>query len=384
MILREEVNINKIDDNEYIIENKLNNAYVKLGKRETEFLKQFSTESNYNKDFNFTEDEKNYLIKTFLELKLIKGENDSDEEKKSIFNSLRRLDISKIKLYTFNPINLFRSIEPLTNKLLTKTALYIYSLILIIGMFTISHNKEHIMLTLANLPKDMSLTNIILLYIMSILTIAIHELYHGITCNKFTNGVKEMGIMIFYFQPAMYCNVSSVYLLKNKKQKIIIFGAGIFSQLVLSAVSVITYFIFTKLGFSPKILIYYSFSNLVIALYNLIPFIKLDGYWILSTLLNIQNLREKSINLILALIIKKNIKERYERNKTVLIIYGLLAVIFSVIIWSTIIMKLIQCTTYNESEMLKVVPMILIILIIVNLIKTFRVKISDLNRRCIA
>lgn len=381
MILSQEVNINKIDHDEYIVENRLSNTYIRMGERETEFLRAFSKNYQSDKDLGFTEEEKQYLIKTFLELKLIKDENNSYEEKKSVFNSLKRLDISKIKLYTFNPERLFDKIAPVTDKLITKPALAIYIIIMLGALLTGLYNSNEFIKVTTNFMKEMSVINIIVLYGLIVLTIGIHELSHGIACKKYTNKVREMGVMLFYFQPAMYCNVSSVYLLKDKKKKIIIFGAGIFSQLLLSAISVLVYFSLCKLGYKPNVLIYYSLSNIAIALYNLVPFIKLDGYWILSTLLEIQNFREKSMDLILSFVLRKNIKERYETRRSILILYGVLAMIFTSVIWITLLIQVSNYTSGLQNKILRIAPAFFSAIIVYHLVRTLQIKKKDFAMR---
>lgn len=381
MILSGEVNINKTGDDEYIIENTKNNTYVKMGERETGFLRSFSMECEGSKDFGFSQEEREYLIKTFLELKLIKDENDSDEEKKSIFNSLKRLDISKIKIYTFNPEKLFQKVAPVTDKLITKPALAIYLTIMAAGLFAVIINNEEFIRVTINVMNEMNLFNVAVLYGLTAVTIGIHEFCHGITCKKYTNKVKEMGVMLFYFQPAMYCNVSSVYLLKDKKKKAIIFGAGIFSQLLLSAVSVLVYFSLSRLGYKPSVLIYYSLSNVAVAIYNLVPFIKLDGYWILSTLLDIQNFREKSIDLVLAFVLRKNIKERYERRKVLLASYGILAMIFTSSVWIALLIQVNNYTSNIQNAVFRMAPAVLAGIIAFHLIKTLKVKRRDFAMR---
>lgn len=381
MILSEDVIINKIGPDEYVIENTGNNTYIKMGERETEFLKSFSIDCQSSEDVGFDQEEREYLIKTFLELKLIKDENNSNEERKSIFNSLKRLDISKIKIYTFNPEKLFEKIAPVTDKLITKLALAFYLAIMFAGLLTVMINGNEFIRVTTSVMNEMNILNIVILYSLTVVTICIHEFCHGITCKKYTNKVKEMGIMLFYFQPAMYCNVSSVYLIKDKKKKVIIFGAGIFSQLLLSALSVLVYFSLARVGYKPSVLIYYSLSNVAVAIYNLIPFIKLDGYWILSTLLGIQNFREKSIDLVLAFILRKNIKERYERRKGLLLSYGILAMIFTSSIWITLLVQVNNYTSNIQNDVIRMAPAVFAGIIAFHLIKTLKTKKKNFAMR---
>lgn len=374
MLLREDIVINKVDENEYIIENKLNNSYIKMGKHETDFLLSFSKDYKDNKEINFSEEQKECLIKTFLNLKLIKDENNSDETKTTFFDSLKRLDISKIKLYSFNPDKLFERISKVTDLLITKTAAYIYVLIIMLAFIVSINNRLVFLQVTSNILNDFNILNLIILYSLMFATVGIHEFSHGITCKKYANKVTELGFMLFYLQPAMYCNVSSVYLLKDKKQKVIVFLSGVISQIILSSIAILTYFLMSRFGYKPNILIYYSLSNVLLALYNLIPLIKLDGYWVLSTLLDVKNLREKSINLVLALILGQDIKEKHESKRNVFLIYGLSAIVFTGIIWLLLFIKVNTYANSFQNEAFKFMPGCIMAIICLHLIKTLYEK----------
>jgi len=53
-----------------------------------------------------------------------------------------------------------------------------------------------------------------------------HEFAHGLTCKHFGGEVHEMGFMLIYFQPALYCNVSDAWLFPEKSKRLWVGFAG--------------------------------------------------------------------------------------------------------------------------------------------------------------
>src|SRR5690606_4682554 len=66
----------------------------------------------------------------------------------------------------------------------------------------------------------------------------IHEFAHGISCKHFGGECHEMGIMLLVFSPCLYCDVSDSWMLRNKWQRIAIAAAGMYIEVVLSALAI--------------------------------------------------------------------------------------------------------------------------------------------------
>jgi hypothetical protein len=62
----------------------------------------------------------------------------------------------------------------------------------------------------------------------SILSIVLlgHEIMHGLMLKRFGGNVKEMGFCLVYFSPSFYTDVSDIYKLKSKSQKVWIMLIG--------------------------------------------------------------------------------------------------------------------------------------------------------------
>jgi len=56
-----------------------------------------------------------------------------------------------------------------------------------------------------------SFLDVFLLWATGLVIIAIHELAHGYTCKYYGGQVHEIGAMLFYFEPAFFCNVNDAW-----------------------------------------------------------------------------------------------------------------------------------------------------------------------------
>lgn len=123
---------------------------------------------------------------------------------------------------------------------------------------------------------------------------AIHELAHGLACRKFGGEVPEAGLLFILFTPMAYVNVTSMWRLSNRWERILISSAGIYVELFLSFVALILWHyapgFWGDIGFNIFVM-----ASLNTVMFNANPLMRFDGYFILSDLLQIPNLYSKSM-----------------------------------------------------------------------------------------
>ena len=129
-----------------------------------------------------------------------------------------------------------------------------------------------------------------LLYLGTLCAIAVHELAHAVACKHFGGQVRSIGVRLLYLQPVAYCDVSDSWRLREKDHKIAVASAGCFVNLLIASLSWVAFMLAGR-----PVLLHFALVNLFLALWNLIPFVKLDGYWIAVHLLDEPHLREKSL-----------------------------------------------------------------------------------------
>ena len=119
-------------------------------------------------------------------------------------------------------------------------------------------------------------------------TILLHEIGHVAACKKFTGRSSEIGMGIYIAFPVLFSNISSIWHGK-KEERIIANLAGIYMQLWC-----MLFFICSYLITNAPILIHMIFLTGIYNFVQLLPFIRSDGYWLLSDLTDTPNLLYKS------------------------------------------------------------------------------------------
>lgn len=139
-----------------------------------------------------------------------------------------------------------------------------------------------------------------LLWMWATLGIAkiIHEFGHGITCRHFRSECHEMGVMLLVFSPCLYCDVTDSWMLRNKWQRIAIGAAGMYIEVVLSAMAIYIWR-FSQPGMLHFLALNTFFvTTITTVIFNINPLMRFDGYYMLSDFLEIPNLRAKADKLV--------------------------------------------------------------------------------------
>jgi putative peptide zinc metalloprotease protein len=140
--------------------------------------------------------------------------------------------------------------------------------------------------------SNITLTNVVVLWVTGALIILIHELGHSYACKHFGGEVRELGFMLVYFQPAFYANVSDAWSFPERRARLWVTAAGGWIQLFVASVAAIVWW-----AAAPGSLI----ANAAVAamlvggvstlLTNANPLLPLDGYFALTDWMEIPNLR---------------------------------------------------------------------------------------------
>ncbi|OPX45198.1 putative peptide zinc metalloprotease protein YydH [Ruminiclostridium hungatei] len=326
------IEIDDLGNNMYLVKNIHTSKYVKLGTRETKYLTHLIGDKG-NLDIEaaetgLNEEERNYLNGKFLEWGFLSDGNDQDSKAgspgKRFKNFVKNNDLTNITVASLNPDMFLDKCMPVIKALLSPVAMIIYFLLFLLGWKALSMNY-YLMNDVAF--KGISIRNAIIIYIMQVITIGFHELGHAITCKYYGGKVRKMGIKLFFLLPAMYCDISEIYTFKSRKKKMLVSFAGVLVNFVAANIALIIYALLNYFhGINSAVLAIYYFVNIGLGIFNLIPFVKLDGYWILSGFANITNFMDKSINLLLKLIVSPKEFAALEINNTrkfVMVLYGL-------------------------------------------------------------
>ena len=125
-----------------------------------------------------------------------------------------------------------------------------------------------------------------------------HEFGHGLLCKHFGGECHEMGVMFLVLTPCLYCNVSDSWMLPSKWQRAAIGAGGIYVELILASIATFVWW-FSEPGLLNHLALRVMFiCSISTVLFNGNPLLRFDGYYILSDLVEIPNLRQKATKIL--------------------------------------------------------------------------------------
>jgi multidrug resistance efflux pump len=139
-----------------------------------------------------------------------------------------------------------------------------------------------------------NLHSLLLVWVVVMCVIIAHELAHGLTCKHFGGSVHELGVLLLFFQPTLYCNVSDAWLFPEKTKRLWVSFAGAYCELVLWALATACWCVFDPSTPLSSLSLVVMATSGVKSIFNFNPLIKLDGYYLLSDYLEIPNLRQRA------------------------------------------------------------------------------------------
>lgn len=305
-------------------------TYVKLGKKELKYL--FEIKQIETKEIDFTEaDELSVEGKELLKGKF-KEWGFLDEE--GTFQQPKRNDISMIHLVNLNPEHFLNKVSPLFGMLYTKQFLFLYFILnCVLAMFMFKNSSE-VLVQLEGL--QMSFVKVVIVFIAILFTTMLHEIGHAVVCRKYGGKVSEVGLCLFFLMPCLFCNVSDIYLFQKKREKAFVSLAGVYINSLFSDIALLVYFIVGKQNVFTDCLFLYYVSNVGIIFFNLIPLVKLDGYWFLTAILGVNNLLVKSTILALVGVFDRSLMKKVAMpciKKWFIMFYGWIVLGFRPFFW---------------------------------------------------
>ncbi len=121
-----------------------------------------------------------------------------------------------------------------------------------------------------------------------------HELAHAYVATRYGVRVAHMGVAFMVLWPLLYTDTAESWKLANPRQRLAIAGAGIGAEFALAGLSTLGWSVVAD-GAVRDALFFLATTSWVITVgINASPFMRFDGYFLLSDLLDMQNLHERS------------------------------------------------------------------------------------------
>ncbi len=173
-----------------------------------------------------------------------------------------------------------------------------------------------------------------------------HEFAHGLTCKYFGGQVREVGFLLIYFQPAFYCNVSDAWLFPEKRKRFAVGFAGPYFELFLWACAVLLWRLTDVETWVNRLALAAMATSGIKTLINFNPLLKLDGYYLLSDLLDAPNLRRQAYSYIgdgMKRLVGLEVTEPTQiqpGKRWIFVAYGLVSAVMSIFVLGFAVVKL--------------------------------------------
>jgi Zn-dependent protease len=218
--------------------------------------------------------------------------------------------------------------ESVGRLLLARPALVLYSLVAVCGLLTFltSHRLQPV-----NLFAPRGIEMVLLIALFVAVLVFCHELAHALVCKSFGRQVRRGGFALYFGIPIFFVDTTDIWL-EDRGRRIAVSAAGPVSDLTLGGVcSLLAEAL--PVGAADTVLFLASIAYLAF-LWNLVPLLKLDGYYILVDLIETPMLRSRSFAFVRDhLLGKLRRRERFDREELLFTCYGLLAGLFSVLLF---------------------------------------------------
>jgi putative peptide zinc metalloprotease protein len=171
----------------------------------------------------------------------------------------------------------------------------------------------------------------------------LHEVGHAITCHHYGGKCHELGVLLLVFMPVLYCDVSDAWMLPTRRARMAISAAGIIVELVLASL-----FVFLWWWSIPGWLNSFCVNVMVVCSVNTVffngnPLLKYDGYYVLSDLVRIPNLRSQSRHAVQSLFGRIILGESADNDapptsrEWFLLVYGFMSIVYQFVVIAAIL-----------------------------------------------
>lgn len=203
-------------------------------------------------------------------------------------------NILAIRFRGIDPDRLLDRLNPYTAWFFSKPMVLAVVLMAIVALFSVLANWAEFQAKLPGFEQFFDLRKWYLFAAVLCVTKICHEFGHALSCKKFGGECHDIGFMLLVLTPCLYCNVSDSWRLPNKWHRAAIGAAGIYVEVFLATIATFVWW-FVQPGTLQEIclqvMLICSVSTII---FNGNPLLRFDGYYIMSDLLEIPNLHQRS------------------------------------------------------------------------------------------
>lgn len=199
-----------------------------------------------------------------------------------------------IRFPGINADRMLQAMVPWTDWLFSARAVALWLAVVTLAVAMVLVYAPDVAAALPRFEKFFAPQNWLALTATLLVTKVIHELAHGVVCRRMGARCPEIGVILLCGTPCMYCDVTESWMLPGRLQRCAVMLAGVYVEAIMAALAT---FIWWACVPGP---LYYACLNVMFVcgvstlVFNLNPLMRFDGYYVLSDLWDMPNLRQQA------------------------------------------------------------------------------------------
>ena len=286
------------EDIAYVVEDPLNNAFFQLGPAEWDFAQQLDGATTWQQAYQrtanrfagnlFSQESARRLVDWLMASGLTHDDGARRPRTAHTFSPWHMVSHAFfLRLPLFHPDRWLEKIHPAFAWCFSRWSLLAWVLLCVGGFHAVMADLGRFWHSAA---VYLSPSSWIHLFVIWTLLKVVHEMFHGLACKHFGGHVGACGVALILFSPVAYVDVSSAWRFRSKWRRIITSAAGLYIELAVASVAAIVW----SQTDSPSTA-FLCHATVMAAgvnsiLFNANPLMRYDAYYILSDLLDVQNL----------------------------------------------------------------------------------------------
>lgn len=198
-----------------------------------------------------------------------------------------------LKLPLWDPDRFLSALVPRLRPLLSPWGAALWVLVVATGIALAGMHWQALTHDLAD--RVLALENLVLMWFVYPAVKFLHELGHGIAVKRRGGQVREIGLMFLVLVPVPYVDASAAAAVRSRAARMGIGLAGVATEFLLAALAMIVWNLAEAGPVRAVCFNVMLIGGVSTVLFNLNPLMRYDAYYVLSDLLEIPNLGQRSV-----------------------------------------------------------------------------------------
>src|SRR3569623_2913107 len=178
--------------------------------------------------------------------------------------------------------------------LFSRGLLFLTLLALMIGLIEVSRQWDVFLSSLLDMFSWEGLFG----YIITLIFVKLlHELGHAYTAKRYGCRVPTMGVAFLVMFPIDYTDVNDAWRLRKRRQRLAVGAAGMLTELAVAAWATLAWAMLPEGQLRNTAFVLATITLISSIAINTSPFMRFDGYFLLSDWLDIPNLHQRAFGL---------------------------------------------------------------------------------------